>query len=52
MNDYDWKSEMRKKKTFECNGCRKLSDSFEIYIEHRDMGGCIVYCDHCVKTFK
>ena len=34
----------------ECDDCGKVSENFDEYIEHRGMGGCAFYCDHCEKT--
>ena len=52
MNEYDSESEEEEEEDLQCDDCGKVSDDFDSYIEHRGIGDCVVYCDHCDKTFK
>ena len=36
----------------ECEECGKVSENFDAYIEHRGIGDCVFWCDHCDKFFR
>jgi hypothetical protein len=51
-NEFDSDLESEEGEDLECEDCGKVSDNFDLYIEHRGMGGCAYYCDPCNETFR
>ena len=50
--DSDSEEEEEEEEDLECELCGKVCDDFDSYLEHSGMGDCVVYCNHCDKTFK
>ena len=44
-------SDNEEEEDLECELCGKVCDDFDSYLEHSGMGDCVVYCNHCDKTF-
>ena len=40
-------SDSEEEEDLECEDCGKESEDFDLYIEHRGMGGCAFYCNPC-----